>query len=112
MEETDETSNEITSTEEFEYLWNVRDELDREGKNKEELKEAMQEAEEMYNLLKEAEKLYEEQQQEKLKQVDHENEATDEDLKEVLDRVNLVEQAVEIEENLTQQGETQEEIDK
>jgi hypothetical protein len=71
----------------------------------------MHEAEQIYETLKDAEKLYEEQQQEKLKLVDHEDEATEEDLKEDLDREDLIEQAVELEEKLVQQGESQEEID-
>ncbi len=104
-------SKEITSTEEFEYLWEVRDKLDQEGKTSEEIEEVMHEAEEMYETLKNAEKLYEELQEEKLKQVDHEDEATEEDLKEDLDRVDLIEQAVELEEELVQQGKSQEEID-
>jgi len=105
-------SKEITSTEEFEYLWEVRDKLDREGKTLEEIEEVMHEAEELYETLKNAEKLYGAQELEELKLVDHEDEATEEDLKEDLDRVDLVEQAVELEEKLFQQGESQEEIDK
>ena len=110
LEEINETSKEITSTEEFEYLWNVREGLDQEGKFDEEIKEVMQEAEEMYKTLKEAEKLFEEQQQEILKQVNHEDEASVEDLKEDLDRVDLIEQAVELEQILVQQERSQEEI--
>ncbi|TKJ26926.1 MAG: hypothetical protein CEE42_03660 [Promethearchaeota archaeon Loki_b31] len=109
--EEEDASKKITSTEEFEYLWEIRDKLDREGKPLEEIEEVMHEAEEMYETLKNAEKLYEELQQEKLKLVDHEDEASEEDLKENLDRVDLVEQAVELEEKLVQQGESQEEID-
>ena len=110
-EATIEGSKEITSTEEFEYLWGVRERLDREGKSPEEIEEVMHEAEEMYETLKNAEKLYEEQELEKLKLVDHEDEASEEDLKEELDRIDLVEQAIELEENLVQQGKSQEEID-
>jgi len=106
-----EESKEITSTEEFEYLWEIRDKLDREEKSPEEIEEVMHEAEEMYETLKNAEKLYEEQVLEKLKLVDHEDEASEEDLKEDLDREDLLEQAVELEENLVQQGESQEDID-
>jgi len=108
-QETEELRQEVT--EEFEYLWEIRDILDREGKSPEEIEEVMHEAEEMYETLKNAEKLYEEQELEKLKLVDHEDEASVEDLKEDLDRVDLVEQAVELEENLVQQGKLQEEID-
>ena len=109
--EEEDASKKITSTEEFEYLWEIRDKLDREGKPPEEIEEVMHEAEEMYETLKNAEKLYKEQQQEKLKLVNHEDEASDEDLKENLDRVDLVEQAVEIEHDMIQQGKSQEEID-
>ncbi len=106
-----EASKEITSTDEFEYLWEIRDNLDQEGKTSEEIEEVMHEAEEMYETLKNAEKIIEELELEKLKRVDHEGEATEEDLKEDLDREDLVEQAVELEEKLVQQGKLQEEID-
>jgi len=111
LEEINETSKEITSTEEFEYLWNIREELDREEKSSEEIEEIMHEAEEIYNTLKEAENIIEEQQLEKLKQVNHEDEASVEDLREDLDRVDLIEQAVELEQILVQQERSQEEID-
>jgi len=104
-------SEEIISTEEFEYLWEIRDKLDQEGKTSEEIEDVMHEAEEMYETLKNAEKMIEELELEKLKLVDHEDEASEEDLKEDLDRIDLIEQAVELEEKLVQQGETQEEID-
>jgi hypothetical protein len=110
-EEIIEASEEIISTEEFEYLWEIRDKLDQEGKTSEEIEDVMHEAEEMYETLKNAEKIYEELQQENLKRVDHEDEASEEDLKEDLDRVDLIEQVVELEEKLVQQGESQEEID-
>ena len=64
----------LTDPEEFEYLWEIRDKLDREGKLPEEIDEVMHEAEEVYQKFKNAEKIYEEQQQEKLKLVDHEDE--------------------------------------
>jgi len=104
-------ASKITSTEEFEYLWEIRDKLEQEGKISEEIEEVMHEAEKMYETLKDAEKLYEEQQQEKLKLVDHEDEASEEDLKEDLDREDLLEQTVELEEKLVQQGVSQKEID-
>jgi hypothetical protein len=55
--------------------------------------------------------LIEQQERAKLKLVDHEDEASEEDLKEDLDRVDLIEQAAKLEDELVQQGKSQDEID-
>jgi len=114
-EEGDELPKEITDSEEFEYLWEEYDKLEQEGKSLEEISELMHEAEETYQMLKdfedELEEIYEKQEKEDLDAINHKGEEDAEDVKEEIDRVDAIEHLVGAEEELYQQGISQEEID-